>query len=339
MNVTIKDIARELDLNFSSVSRALNNKPGVSEETRRIIRDKAEEMGYHPNVLARGLVSRTMNTIGVIMPDIVNPVFGAITTGVIETAAEHNYDVFLCITNWSEKKEEDYIYTILEKQVDGIIIKGISEKNTRLLESSNIPAVGYESWDSSRSFSSVSTDNIKAGFLAGEHLYNYGYRKTAVLPGPANSSAAAARIQGFCSAFAEHNCTIDSSRIIYCDYNIESGFSGTADVLGKFPDTDSILAGNDVIALGILHYLEKNGIRAGKEIGVVGFDNIQFAALPQIELTTVKQQKHSIGRIMTTLLFEDIAGIKEGIENYPRRIFLEPELIIRKTTIKQKKSI
>ncbi|MBI9101338.1 MAG: LacI family DNA-binding transcriptional regulator [Spirochaetales bacterium] len=335
MNVTIKDIANKLNMNFSSVSRALNNKPGVSDNTRKLVIRTAEEMGYHPNTLARGLVSRTNNTIGVIMPDIINPVFGTITTGLIETANNNDYDVFLCITNWNRKKEEDYIYTLLQKQVAGIIVKSVGDIDSPLFSSINIPLIGYESWSSTHHFSSVSTDNDKAGHIAGEHLIEYGYRKTAIFPGPENSFAGLIRCEGFYRACKDHDISPDKSRMFFGDYNIESGHKLASRLIKEFPDTDSILAGNDVIALGVLQYLEENNIKAGEDLGVVGFDNISFASLPHIELTTIKQQKYSIGRIMMNLLFEEINNKKQDIENFPQRILLEPELIVRSTTCKR----
>ncbi len=332
MGVTIKDIARKLDINFSSVSRALNNKPGVSDETRQLVIRTARDMGYHPNVLARGLVSRTTNTIGVIIPDIINPVFGEITTGIIETANKNNYDVFLCITNWSGNKETDYIYTVMEKQVDGLIIKSVNDDNLKLLETGNIPVVGYESWASNNKFSSVSTDNEKGGYIAAKHIISCGYRKTALFPGQNISITGSSRLSGFSMAFNEYGLTYDESLIYYGEYNINSGYELAGRLLESHPDTDSIITGNDVIALGALKYIVEIGSKPGRDIGIIGFDNIRMADLPQIRLTTIKQPKYSTGRIITNVLLEEISNQQKGIENYPQTILLEPELIIRSTT-------
>ena len=165
MKVTIKDIALKLDLNFSSVSRALNNKPGVSEDTRKLVMQTAKDMGYRPNVIARGLVSNETKTLGILMPDILNPLFGEITTAIIETANENNYDVFLCISNWSKVKEIDNIHTILQKQVDGIIFKSVNDESVQLLESTSTPVVGFETITKKNQFSVVTTDNVKGGYI------------------------------------------------------------------------------------------------------------------------------------------------------------------------------
>lgn len=334
MKVTIKDIAQELNLNFSSVSRALNNKPGVSDETRKLVVETAKKMGYKPNVIARGLVSSVTKTIGVIVPDILNPIFGEITTAIIETANENSYDVFLCISNWNAEREADYIHTIQQKQVDGIIIKSVDDSHGKLLEEAQVPIVGHESWASNHQFSSVSTDNIKGGYIAGKHLIDSGYTKTAIISGPVNSTASITRREGFANACKEAKVKYDKSRIYFGDYNMESGYKLAKQVLQDHPETDSFFACNDVIAIGVLQYLEENNIKAGRDIGVIGFDNIRMARLPHIRLTTVKQPKNSLGQIMTKLLLDEIRNKQEGITNTPQRILLEPELLVRDTTKK-----
>jgi len=332
MKVTIKDIAQKLNLNFSSVSRALNNKPGVSEETRKLVMETAKEMGYRPNVIARGLVSNVTKTLGILMPDIINPLFGEITTAIIETANENDYDVFLCISNWNNEKEISNIHAIQQKQVDGIIAKAVSDGSGKLLEEASVPVIGYESWAKNNKFSSVSTDNEKGGYIAAEHMIACGYKKTGIIHGPVNSSAGVHRRNGFKKAYKKHSLKMDKSLLYNGDYNIKSGYKLAGKLLKEHPDCDSVFAGNDVIALGVLQYLEEQGIKAGREFGVIGFDNISFSHLPQIRLTTIKQPKYSIGRIMTKLLLDEIKNRDEGIQNFPQRILLEPELIIRNTT-------
>ncbi|MDC7226501.1 MAG: LacI family DNA-binding transcriptional regulator [Spirochaetales bacterium] len=336
MSVTIKDIATRLDLNFSSVSRALNNKPGVSEKTRKLVEKTAKDMGYQPNTLAKGLVSKNTNTIGVIMPDIINPVFGEITTGVIQTAKDHGYDTFICITNWDEKKEEEYLHTLLEKQVAGIIAKTVNNSFSKLFSSAEVPIVGFESWHGTQAFSSVESDNIMAGRLAGEHLKECGYKHPVLLPGPENSIAALQRSEGFFQSYNNIEDKSCKSMIFYGDYNIDSGYESFSHIIETHPETDAVMAGNDVIALGVLKYLNEHKIKEGKDIGVIGFDDITVSRLPNIDLTTVKQPKYSIGRIMTNLLLEEVDCINKGLSYYPQRILLEPSLIIRKTTRKKK---
>lgn len=334
MQPTIKDIAKKLKLNFSSVSRALNNKPGVSDQTRKLVIKTAEEMGYKPNSIARGLVNRSTKTIGVIIPDIINPVFGAITTGIIDTANINDYDIFLCISNWSNKKEKDYIHTIQQKQVDGLIIKTVDDSNSQLFDNISVPVVGHESWLTNNNFSSVSTDNTKGGYLAATHLIECGYKNTAIIEGPIYASAGINRRRGFAQAFRDSGLVFNENKIFSKKYDIDSGFSLAEQIFKGYPETDSIFTGNDFMALGTLKFLEKHKMKPGRDVGVIGFDNIAISGLPQIMLTTIKQPKYSIGRIMINVLLDEINNLNRGNENSPQRIMLEPELIVRNTTCK-----
>ena len=330
--VTIKDIAQKLQINFSTVCRALNDKPGVSEKTRKRVLKAAEEMGYQPNGLARGLVSRSTKTLAVIIPDIINPLFGEITTGIIETANTSQYDVFLCITNWNAEMEKQYIQMIRQKQVDGIIIKCVSDANISNLDPNQLPVVGIESGVNSLLHSSVSSDNILGGSIVAEHLLAQGYEHTAIISGPANSTASVNRCIGFTQAMASHQKEFPADRILYGTYDIESGYALTKKILTQFPQTDSIFACNDVIALGTLQYLEEHGIKVGADIGVIGFDNITIAGMPQIQLTTVEQPKKAMGRIVVNLLLEEIQNHAKQIKNHPQRVLLNPRLVVRGTT-------
>ncbi|MDY0289966.1 MAG: LacI family DNA-binding transcriptional regulator [Sphaerochaeta sp.] len=332
--VTIKDIAKKLGLNFSTVSRALNNKPGVSDKTRKLVVETAKKMGYRPNTIARGLVSRSTKTIAVIFPDILNPVFGEITTGIIETANENDYDVFLCISNWDSKKELDFIHAVQQKQVDGIIINFVDNDNAAFFEKNSIPAVGFESWLATKSMSSVSTDNFKGGYLAAEHLMQAGYKHPAVISGPTTSAAALERNEGFSQACLDHGLDFTQDRIYVGRFDITSGYELTQKLLADHPGVDSIFSNNDVIGLGVLDYLDENKVQVGKEMGVIGFDNIRISGLRQIQLTSLNQPKEGIGRILANLLFQQIQNDRDRVADPPKRILLEPSLIRRMTTDK-----
>jgi len=332
MSVTIKDIARKLNLNFSSVSKALNNKPGVSEKTRAIVIKTANEMGYYPNVIARGLVGKATRTIGVLIPEIINPLFSELATGIIETANENSYDIFLCISNWNPKKEREYLQTFKEKRVDGIIMKSCDDSLEKLSDKFTIPVVGYETWPSEQKHSFVSTDNIKGGYIGGNHLIDRGYKKVAYIGGAAYSSTYSERILGFKESLEERGIKQEDYLIFSGDYNLDSGYELVQEVFKKHPSLDAVFAGNDVMALGILKYLYEAGITPGIDVGVIGFDNIRITELPQISLTTIDQPIYNIGKIITKLLFEEIESVEKGQGIQHQKILVEPELIQRSST-------
>ncbi len=332
MSVTIKDIAKKLNLNFSSVSRALNNKPGVSDKTRSLVIKTANEMGYYPNSLARGLVRKATKTIGVLIPEIINPLFSELATGILETTNELGYDIFLCISNWNPLKEREYLQTFKAKQVDGIIMKSCDDSLEKLSDSFTIPVVGYETWPSEQKHSFVSTDNVKGGYIGGKHLLECGYSKVAYIGGAAYSSTYNERISGFLKSFRDMNIQYDQSLIYSGDYNMVCAYTQAKTVLKDHPDIDAIFAGNDVMALGVLKYLHEQGLQPGKDVGVIGFDNIGITSLPQIDLTTIDQPRYSIGRIITKVLIEEIGNAEKGTRMPPQKILLEPELLRRSTT-------
>jgi len=277
-----------------------------------------------------GLVSNTSKTIGVIMPDILNPVFGEITTVIIETA--NDFDIFLCITNWDQDKEKQYLKTFKEKRVEGLIIKSTADTSETTTSRFNIPMVVFENWTKHHQFSSVSTDNFEGGYLAASHLIDYGYKNPVFLSGPAYSSSRKNRLDGFLKAYEDKNIVFNQDNVHVCDYNLQSRYKLSRQVLSGKTGIDSVFAGNDVIALGALNYLNEAEITPGKDMGIIGFDDITISGLPQIGLTTIQQPKYDIGRIITKLLLDEINNQKNNIIVVRQNILLKPNLIIRTTT-------
>lgn len=329
MAPTIKDIAKELGISYSSVSRALNGKKGVSEETRKEIEKKAFEMGYQPNDLARGLVNKVSKTIGVIIPDITNPFFSEIVKGIIEESKKENYDIFLCVSNWDAAREESYLQALRKKQVDGIIIKPARDQDINIFKDIKLPLVVLESWNHLENAYAISMNNKRGGYIATKHLTSCGYRNIGFLAGKEESLSSKERKIGWMSALQEEGIDYNETNCIYTDFSIEGGYDATRKLLDLNDSIDGIFAANDVIALGALQYLSEKNIEVPKEIGVIGFDNISYSKLPQIMLTTVNQPVYEMG----TIAFETIVEILKGMDDIEKRsIVLEPKLIIRKTT-------
>ena len=332
MNVTIKDIAKELGICYSSVSRALNGKPGVSGETRKKIEETAKRMGYRPNELARGLVSHISKTIGVIIPEILNPLFNEITTGILETANKNKYDVFLCISNWEKTKEEEYLRAFIEKRVDGVIIKSADDSPADNLDNLKLPVIGFEKSSAQENYSYVEVDNIRGGYIAARHLLECGYRKIAFIGGRKNSFSNSDRYMGFLKAFDEMNIAFDKSLNFTGEFDIDSGYNVAKEMFSSHRDVDAVFACNDVTALGVLKYFDEKNIRPGDDVGLVGFDDIKYSDLPMINLTTVRQPKYLIGKLIMETLLEDIKKRESGDSVVSRKIILEPELAERGTT-------
>lgn len=329
INITIKDVARELGVSYSSISRALNGKEGVSEATRKKILEKAEEMGYQPNDLARGLVNKISNAVGVIIPDINNPFFGEIIAGISDAAREKDYNLFLCMSGWSPEDERMNVDALRKKRVDGIILKPLRDREG--YDDVKSPLMIMEGYSQGKNHHSVEVDNEQGGYLAVKHLLDCGYRKIGTILGQEDLFACGQRLKGAARAMAEYGLVLDKHLTVEGSFSIEGGRQAAQQLFEERSESiDAVFGMNDQIGLGVLQYCSESNIRVPEDVGVIGFDNISYSRLPQIQLTTIHQPKYELGRMTFENLWETIQA-KE--ESFPvRKVILEPQLLIRKTT-------
>lgn len=326
--ITIKDVARELGVSYSSISRALNGKEGVSKETRDKILEAAERMGYQPNDLARGLVNKISNTVGVIVPDILNPFFGEIVAGITDASNENEYNIFLCVSGWNPKIEKEYFNTLRKKRVDGIILKSAGKNED--YEDVKSPLMIIERYSKYHEYDSVEVDNELGGYLAAKHLLDCGYRNIAIITGKEDYFASQRRLKGAEKALEKNGIALNKGLVIEGSFSIEGGRKAAKLLFESGHTIDAIFCMNDLIALGALQYCNEHDINVPDKVGVIGYDNISYAELPQIQLTTIHQPKYELGKMLFETLLEEI---KNKDNSRPtRKIILNPELKIRKTT-------
>jgi LacI family transcriptional regulator len=329
MNVTIKDIAREARVSYATVSRALNNKYGVNPETREKILRIARELNYSPNAIARGLVSSRSFTIGLILPDLTNPYFPAVAAGIESYAQDRGYSVFLCNTNWDRRRETAYIRLLSERRVDGIILapSGTSiEEEVREL----LPMVFVTNAPKNTTYSSVVIDNIRGGYLAAKHLIECGYSSIGFIGVEEHEMMDNERLEGYRRAFNRYGRELDSRFIRFGDFRQQTGYALITEMIrsGEYPD--AIFAENDILAIGILHGIKDSGLKVPDDIALIGFDDIAFSAYQEIQLSTIHQPKEEMGSTAAEILIEEIEG-RPG-ETPPRKVILEPELIVRSSS-------
>ncbi|KUO75921.1 MAG: hypothetical protein APF77_17220 [Clostridia bacterium BRH_c25] len=329
MEVTIKDIAKKIGISYATVSRALNNRAGVNAETREIVLEAAREMGYQPNAIARGLVMKYTNTIALIIPDITNPFFPEIVRSVEDAANEQGYNIFLCNTNWDIEKEQAYLKLLQEKRVDGIILKPASDSEENDFGNITVPLVLLDRTSQNDSYSCIEVDDKRGGFLATKHLIESGYKRIAFIGGKPDSYTDAQRKEGYKQALGRYKYEIDETIIINGSFKTRSGYEIMNDLIKSGNIPDAVFAGNDVIALGVMQSAGENGLKMPEELGIVGFDDIDYAKLPQIQLTTIAQPKYQIGKRAVELLLKEI---NEKENQKSKIVILEPELIVRSTT-------
>jgi len=328
---TIKDIAQLAGVSYGTVSRVLNKQTGVNSKTKERVQKVIDEVGYRPNAIARSLVKKQSNTIALMVPDISHPFFGSMALAVDKEAYKRGFNTILCNTDYNLEIERKKMNFLLEKRVDGIIIKPALESSCQF-SNFNIPTV-LISHSHEGETSYIDIENIAGGKIAGDHLIDCGYKKIAFIGGYEDAASTQLRLKGLRKAMEDRNISFDDDLIRLGAYSIQSGYTGMADILAKGNIPDSVFCANDLIALGVLQKADECGLKVPEQLGVVGFDDILIASLPQIRLTTIRQPIDRMGVLATEML---IKTIHDGTDSYVQKITLRPELKIRATTAPKK---
>lgn len=327
MSATIKDIAKELNITHSTVSRALNGKLGVSTELRKVILETAARLGYTPNAIARGLVTKQSMTIAFIVPDFSNPFFVEIAHAVNSTASSRGFTTIMCDMRWDHQEELKQIKLMAEKRVDGIIIKSFGEDDSYLVDL-GIPVVKLNP-AIDPNVSSIDIDNVLASYTATEHMIKCGYQNIAYIGSTTDPQTSAGRYQGYLKALKNHDLTVDEKLICRGEYTVESGAKCYENLRKSKVNFDAAICENDMIALGVYDGALRDHQKIPAEFGIIGFDDMFFAGLPMTQLTTMAQPKRKIGEKAANLLLDLITN-PDNTKH--RSITLKPELIIRSTT-------
>ncbi|GAW92364.1 LacI family DNA-binding transcriptional regulator [Calderihabitans maritimus] len=332
MTVTIKDIAKRAGVSYSTVSRALNNRPEVNEKTRREIQKLAEEMGYRPNAIARGLVTQKTGTLGLVIPDITNPFFPEVARGAEEEADRRGYNVFLCNTAWDLEKEQRYLEALVSKRVDGIILSSASEDSEYVarLARSGPPLILINRVLKQVNTNYVVIDNIRGAYMVVEHLLDLGHRRIAYIGGPEKLEPSRERFEGYRLALAARGVDIDPLLVRYGKFKKEDGYRNAC-VLLEDPALrpTAIFAANDILALGVIQAARDLGLQVPEQLSVVGFDDIPFVSYGEIRLTTVAQPKYAMGEMAAKILLDEI---QNASKQQKKHVVLQPELVIRNSS-------
>jgi len=296
--VSIKDIARAAGVSHSTVSRALAGSSLVAPETKRRIQHIAREMGYTPSAIARGLVTKRTDTIGLVVTTITDPFIAQVVRGVEETALDNGYSVILCDCNAEPERELAGVRILREKRVDAIIVASsrVGSLYVPLLEELGIPVVLINNQQEGRYVHSVRTDDLAGGRLVGEYLVSLGHRRIAYIGGPSDAHASLERLEGCRAALREHGLDIATDRILPGDGRTGGGQAGVNLLLQRSPHPTAIFCYNDVTAIGALRAIKSAGLRVPDDLSIVGYDDIAFAAFVDPPLTTVAQAKHTLGQ-------------------------------------------
>lgn len=331
MRVTIKDVARLAGVSVSTASMALNNKKGISEETRMAVMEAAKSLNYRPNKNAQSLKMDRTSTVGLVVPEIINPFFSAIVESVREEVESCGYTLLLGISGQQIGKEHKYVDEFISRNVDGIIIVpiiGIPQDLSHLysLRSMGVPFVFLTTKYDGILADCVMTDLYKGEYLVTKHLLQTGHRKIFIIAADRKLELSSMRINGYISAFREMGVEYKEEWIYETVPDFKHGFEAARDIVVKKPD--AIITINDILALGVLKFLKEASIKVPEEISVAGYDDLLYASLAETPLTTVRQPIEDMCAKAVELLVNRIEKVPMEFETH----YYEPELKIRNST-------
>jgi LacI family transcriptional regulator len=326
---SIYDVARESGVSAFTVSAVINNKSHVSKKLRERVEAAIQKLNYRPNLLARSLAKRKTHTIGMIVPDIVNPFFPMVVRGAEDAAQKNGYNLLLCNSDDNLEKEESALEVLLSKRVDGILltkaVKDFGPSLQQMIKEVNIPIVLVMRTSPKVSQDAVITDDYQGAYEAVSHLARSGRRRIGLMGGPLKVSNGKARWEGFKDALAASGLTYDPELVIEGDYRIESGYRGGHLLLSHRPD--GIYVANFLMTVGLLKAAEEMGLRCPEDFGLVSFDDYPWLGIFRPKLTTVELPKYQLGYQAAELLLERIAGNRgKGVVRK-----LMPELRVRES--------
>lgn len=333
-HVSLKDLAAELGVSVSTVSRALKNHPDISLELTKKIQVLAREKNYSPNPLAMGLLRQQTKMIGVIVPDIVTHFFASIISGIESVAKKNGYFIIISSSNESYLKEIESVENLIKTRVDGLIVCLSQETKefshfSRLIEN-EIPLVFFDRVPSGLKIPTVTVDGVSAVKNIVHHFYENGCRRIAYISGPEHLSIAQNRIRGFREGLAECELPFDEDLIVSSNLSPADATEATKKLLALPKLPDAIFGINDTVAFAAMKEIKRQGLKIPDVIALVGFTDEFHSTVVEPALTSVTHPTFQMGQEAARLFFKWI----ENGASFTEQIVLPTELVIRKSSIR-----
>ena len=334
-HATIADVARQVGVAPSTVSRALNGHSDISPFTRQAILDAARQLDYQPNLLAQSLKNRATNTIGVVIPDLERPFFATAVSGIQQVATEAGYRVMICQSKESYATEVSNVQALVASQVDGLLICHSREtENFDHMSSTacrDIPIVHFDRVYNQDNVSKVIIDDWSGAFAVTEHLVLEGCRRIAILAGPTSLLISQQRQAGYLGALRKHGLPVEDELIAHIDFRAVSAVACLDAWLALPNPPDAIFSINYTNAFDLILALRSRGRRVPEDMAIVGFGDEFLASLIEPGLTTVDLHPYRIGQQAARLFLEQVQ-LQERFE--PRTCVVKSELIIRQSSLR-----
>jgi LacI family transcriptional regulator len=333
---TLRDVAAVARVHPATASRALNPETRilVSEDTARRVSEAADRLGYRPNPVARSLRTRRSNTVGVLIPDLNNPLFPPIVRGLEDKLAAAGYVALIGNTDADAGRERILFEQMRARHVDGFALATATLHDRLLAEAAaaDVPVVLMNRLAPDYGFPSVSVDNEQGARMAVSHLARLGHTRIAHIAGPQEASTGVSRLRGFRDGMAAHELAVDESLIAYAaKYTVEEGTRCCRELLARHPGLTAVAAANDMLAVGCYTALDECSLSCPDDISVIGFNDMPFIDRLRPPLTTVRFPHYQLGTEAAQLLLERIRGAGGPV----KILYLAPELIVRGSTSAQ----
>jgi LacI family transcriptional regulator len=330
--VTLREVAALAGVHPATASRALNLETRllVREDTARRVLEAAEVLGYRPNPVARSLRTRRSHTVGVLIPDLTNPLFPPIVRGIEDRLAAAGYVALIGNTDGDDERERMVYERMRARHVDGFVL-ATAHLDSPVLPGAgpDMPVVLVNRVAEDHSLPSVSVDNERGMRMAVDHLAGLGHRRITHIAGPQDLSTGRSRQRGFVAAMQAHGLTADPALMVTAKaFSIEEGVRCCRLLLERASAATAIAAANDMLAVGCYAALEDAGLRCPEDISVVGFNNMPFIDRLRPPLTTISFPHYQVGTEAAQLLLERIAGRSGPV----KVLYLAPELVVRGST-------
>lgn len=330
MTITIKDVASQAGVSASTVSRVLANSPKISEETKRKVRQALTELDYHPNVMARALVTNTAGSIGVVITPglnefFANPFFSEMMIGLSEVARQNGFDTVLSTSARSEEEVLDRM--IHGRRVDGVLLLGSRAEDPALKQAveDKFPAVLLGRPADDVPISYVNNDNVAAAYVATKHLLDLGHKSIGFLGGEADLVVTIDRLKGYRQALEDAGVPVDTRLIVYNEFFEQNGYVSMMRLLALSNRPTAVLASDDVLAFGGMRAAAELGYRMPEELAIVGFNDIRMAELANPSLTSVHVNMYELGVEAGKLL---VAQIRHHVTE-PTSVIVPTKLVVR----------
>ena len=333
-HVSLKDLALEIGVSISTVSRALNNHPDISPEMTQKIQKLAAERNYTPNPLAMGLLKQATRMIGVIVPDLVTHFYSSIISGIEEVAEEKGYYILIASSNETLKKEINSVENLLKTRVEGLIVCLSQETESyehfdRLIRN-NVPLVFFDRVCRTDEVPTVVVDNVAAAREITNHFFQNGFRRIAYIAGPDHLNISQERTRGYLSGLKHCGLEFRPELLTKCNLSTRDAIDATARLLDLPEPPDAIFGINDTVVFAAMKEIKRRELRIPDDVALVGFTDEFHSTVVDPPLTSITHPTFEIGQVAARLFFKQI----ENPDTEPEQVVLNTKLVVRKSSVK-----